>query len=547
MAAVSVFGVLAAASGCDLLNNSMVDYFENNTAVAAGTGYAVETGYIMQDAYTVIPAGEPGEIIVILRNIRAVPVAVSVSAGGSHAGSVPQAVMAGSNMVKISIPADTANGDRYDIILHMESADGLRDFEPYAIPPILCKTFHPITPYTPAGGAVTADRLRAPEGTPITLAAASNSGYFLGGNLKYDDGTVHSVTGNSFTMPDAPVVLSAGFYAFSAAGLTGLINDTVPANSTGTVTLPAGNIFLDTTITIGGNRDVTLAVPPGETAVLERDTGFTSGGMIDVTGGSSLTLGSGGSLVVDGGYDTTTGTGVAADTAAIVVGGTLTLEDGAAVRGNKNNTVAGGGGIFIGIGGSMTMNGGSIEYNEGVDGGGVAVQGTFEMHGGTIKYNKTVNNGVNYNPDGGGVLVDSGGSFIMYDGEIAWNDAERAGGGVHVFGVVAALFTMEGGKIHDNTSRGGFGGGGGGGVNVVDGSFTMNGGEIYSNTAVGWPGGGVAAGYGNTFFTMNGGSIYLNICDPGPPTGGGVYKNGVATVAGSGTTIYGNIPDDKNF
>jgi len=119
---------------------------------------------------------------------------------------------------------------------------------------------------------------------------------------------------------------------------------------------------------------------------------------------------------------------------------------------------------------------------------------------------------------GRGITVNSGGTLIMYRGEISGNSAigvywgvggpSSAGGGVYIT-YPAGVFEMYGGKISDNYAINGEGGG----VNN-GGTFRMFGGEIVNNHA--------------TFIT--------NTVDHG--FGGGVYNAG--TFEKYGGTISGN-------
>jgi hypothetical protein len=291
------------------------------------------------------------------------------------------------------------------------------------------------------------------------------------------------------------------------------------------------------------DKTVTITTEPGAAVTLERGTSHTTGPLFDVSspaGSLTLSAGAGGALILDGGYNTGTNTGITSDSAAITAAGELTLENGVTVKNNKNGSVATGGVVFVDSGGRLTMDGGSVEYNEGGDGGGVAVRGYFEMNGGTIQHNRAEPG--NANPDGGGVIVDTGGNFVMAGGEIAFNYAERTGGGVAVYsGGSGASFTMTGGSIHDNTADGNAGGGGGG-VHVWRGTFTVDGtAAIYNNTAV-HEGGGVCV-YQSSTFNMNGGNIFNNTTSG---SYGGVYNNG-GTLSGSATIISSNTPNDKNF
>ncbi|MDR2501457.1 MAG: hypothetical protein LBD37_10340 [Treponema sp.] len=119
-------------------------------------------------------------------------------------------------------------------------------------------------------------------------------------------------------------------------------------------------------------------------------------------------------------------------------GGTLTILDGAVIRGNENKAETQtyysgeGGGVYVGGKAGLFMKGGEICYNSRThysdqlgDGGGVALdkESYFNMTGGSIHHNEA-------DRYGGGVAVFDG-IFLMNGGEIAGNKAWY-GGGVYV-------------------------------------------------------------------------------------------------------------------
>lgn len=220
------------------------------------------------------------------------------------------------------------------------------------------------------------------------------------------------------------------------------------------------------------------------------------------------------------------------------VWGTLTIED--VVLQGPQIGVNYSGGVNVWGGGHLIMRGSSsITSNRADRGGGVAVNsgGTFTMEGGTISHNESLRNGSMLGYFGGGVYVGSEGSFTMLDGTIHDN-AANSGGGVFVMG---SSFIMQGGSIRNNISSGL----GGGvyiegdideyGMPLLNGIFAMQAGSISNNVAEG--GGGVFVGESN--FTMAGSCIYDNIAE----YGGGVFvREGTFTVTDS--SIYGNIAEN---
>jgi hypothetical protein len=143
----------------------------------------------------------------------------------------------------------------------------------------------------------------------------------------------------------------------------------------------------------------------------------------------------------------------------------------------KNITLKGRGSNYDNYAALVKVNGGTLETRTGV----------------LITANR------NASGNGGGVYMDTDGTFTMSGGEITGNTAS-GGGGVYVNG---GTLDMSDGKIAGNTAFGG------GGVYVNSGTLDMSGGEIAGNTASGG-GGGVWASVSNrgTFAKSGGGTIY---------------------------------------
>jgi hypothetical protein len=137
------------------------------------------------------------------------------------------------------------------------------------------------------------------------------------------------------------------------------------------------------------------------------------------------------------------------------------------------------------------MNGGEISWNDAqvglywYDGGGLAIRSAgavFTMNGGSIHDNTAIGLG-------GGISVgpDSDNCTLkLTGGEIYNNSVNRYGGGVWIYENLNATFTMSGGKIRNNSAVYW-----GGGVCINSGNtFNMTGGEITGNFG-GWYGGGI--------------------------------------------------------
>ena len=251
--------------------------------------------------------------------------------------------------------------------------------------------------------------------------------------------------------------------------------------------------------------------------------------LCDCKGGGKLT-GGGNSI---SGNDDYSGGG-----AIYIYKGTFNMYGGTISGNTASNTRYGqGGGVYMASQPTFNMYGGTISNNTAYTaGGGVYVSGIFTMYDGTIQNNQldntnTENNGV----EGGGVMVDSDGEFIMNGGTIKDNTALTEGGGVYDYG----KFTMNGGTISGNkttkksTQYSKLAGGGVSAYGSSSTPFIMNGGTISNNTSAG-SGGGVYST--SKPFIMNGGTISGNTAET---DGGGVYANAAMTLNGN-VTITGN-------
>jgi hypothetical protein len=137
-------------------------------------------------------------------------------------------------------------------------------------------------------GNITISPTSAEAGTAITVTATPASGYQLeSGSLKYNDGTDHDITGNTFTMPAANVTISGSFepvgssqYNITVQQAAGGTISTTPsgtatAGQTVTVTISPENRkklvtnslkFNDTVITVSGNTG-TFAMPAEDVTI----------------------------------------------------------------------------------------------------------------------------------------------------------------------------------------------------------------------------------------------------------------------------------------
>ena len=221
-------------------------------------------------------------------------------------------------------------------------------------------------------------------------------------------------------------------------------------------------------------------------------------------------------------------------------GGTLKMEENSCIQNFTNSASNGsGGGVYVGRGSTMTMNGGTIKDCSASDGGGIYAAGAVVLNGGTISGCKAVGS---YR-SGGGIYIDSSGSLTMGGGSIESCTASNWGGGVFAQGTfeltggsITHCSALSGGGVHIHSATTTLNGGTikdcsasyGGGVYIarISSTLKMINGSIESCTASNW-GGGV---YINDSMSMTGGSITGCTADGG----GGIYNYDTLTLT-SGT------------
>ena len=187
-----------------------------------------------------------------------------------------------------------------------------------------------------------------------------------------------------------------------------------------------------------------------------------------------------------------------------------------------------GGGVCA-FGGTVWMDGGSISGNRSTDAGGVFLQNArMELSKGSL-FENTANN------QGGGAVVDKGGTLVMQGGGISNNDAST-GGGVMVAKDGTLELKTEMLSFNTADTAGGVAVGPGG-------AFVMSGGSVWGNKARFGDGGGVYSWQG-AVVRMSGGSIGTNEVPYGKAGGGGVFPG---TLYVSGTpSISGNYSGNSD-
>jgi hypothetical protein len=257
----------------------------------------------------------------------------------------------------------------------------------------------------------------------------------------------------------------------------------------------------------------------------------TTNNMIVVSDGITLVLS--GNIIIQAASDEAT--------AALISAKTLIMNDGVKITGYLTSY-----GAVLGVD-DFTMNGGEISGNQGGGQSGVVqVLDTFTMNGGKINNNTRdkvivigdvngtegsfIMNGGEINSNEGHALYFCGGTMLITDGEIAYNEMSALTTNTSgMTGTLTSTISMEGGSIHDNS---------GAGVDLRNNStFTMSGGSIYNNTNNAYManGGGISGGT----ITMTGGSIYGNTVSGDYASGGGGIGAAYITIGGD-AKIYNN-------
>jgi len=340
-----------------------------------------------------------------------------------------------------------------------------------------------------------------------------------------------STAADAITVPADKVVM------FTSASLPGA-PFSIDADGRGRVVSVAagGTLYLkDITITggdvagsqYGGGVDNAGTLILNSGAVVSGNKAYSYGGGIHNTGTLIMNAGS----EVSGNEATQMGGGVASRT----VGSEFTM-NGGAISGNKAN-YNGGGGVYN-VNGVFTMNGGAISGNSTVDGyfgGGVYNNGTFNMRqDGVVPPSITGNRA----GEGGGVYNSNiAAVFNFYGGTISNNVATYIGGGVNNDN--RATMNMFGGSITGNKAvLGSTSSGFGGGICNWWGTVKMSGGEISGNQAR--FGGGVF-NFENNVYDMSGDALISNNLGLlyQYSSGGGVYNYGFFTMYDN-AAIVGN-------
>jgi hypothetical protein len=127
--------------GCDLFDNSMVDYFLNNTGVVEVRGISGSSQYAVMANGTILIPPFTDEPVSILEAALSNPQNLSVryQLVGVPPGKHITLRQAGSTTMELAIEGAVL-GDEFDLTLVMQSSDGLREFASYTMR-IRCVSF----------------------------------------------------------------------------------------------------------------------------------------------------------------------------------------------------------------------------------------------------------------------------------------------------------------------------------------------------------------------------------------------------------------------
>ncbi len=375
------------------------------------------------------------------------------------------------------------------------------------------------------GGAYIQTTVATPlsGGTVAGNKAATNGGglYITGTSTAT---TAVTVSGTSFYGNTAPNGDGGGLYLESSATFTmngGNIGvDGQAKNSAkrgggvfdkGSFTMNSGNITNnEATNTHGGGAYVmTNQATTLKAGNVSNNTAKQHGGGLYVEGGSTVTVGENGS---------TTGVNIFGNSAAYNADGTL-------------NGIGNGGGLFLASGSSFNMYGGAIgtngNPNKANSGGGAYIQGPFSIEGGSISYNQALNG------DGGGAYINTTSDISIKNATISENTADRTaanngGNGGGFYKASTGSVTVENSTFnHNQALTSSNQGGEGGGIRVATGSITIQGTSSFTKNEARLGGAVSVAGS----FTMLGGVVGGSEANANKAgrRGGGIYVTGTSS------------------
>jgi hypothetical protein len=470
---IMVFLYTAIFAGCDFQNISMADYFKDHTATASGLNFTMNSETLNEPGGPIlIPPGEDVSLKLILDNERKLDLRLALK---SRFGRIDNVVVRKDGPEKVLITIlEPSLWDKYALTLEIQDPYGLRTFNPYQFPEILCISGTGVleslqdqiqnNPGAPGNPAVITIPGTAVLNAPVLIPAGSHI------RLKPPAGRSISIERGLFNAELFIVETGSTLY-LGEAGMT-------------------GNLVIDGKgIPVEGHS--LICVGAGSALVLD-SPGVT------LTGAVNNGVGSGGN-----GSDSSEAGG-----AVRVDGGTLQMNAGT-IKGNVQNLDSNGynygSAVAVKDGGVFTMTGGIIGGNSPEDAnrgtcGTVYIENSTFIMSGSAKIMR--NNGGDL---GGGIYLTGVSDFTMKDNaEIARNVVEvpyAKGGGIYSDG--QSVVTIEGGTIHDNRASDS-----GGGIYLNGSILYINSpagmGSVYDNSASHQPGTANVGMESGAIFLVNG-------------------------------------------
>ncbi len=370
-----------------------------------------------------------------------------------------------------------------------------------------------------------------------------------GGGILNDVGGTVTISGSEITLNTSNragggIENNAGTVSMTNVNLNQNVTNTSPGNGGGLHVTGAG------TVTINGG------------AVNGNSAGAEGGGLWNGTG----------TMTIDGTEilnNTAAGAGADQGGGGIynLNGGTLSIEDATISQNQATGTLGSGGGILNDVGSQLSISNSTISGNTAIRAG-----GGIEDNSGTstiMLTNVILNDNAVTGPpgNGGGLHITGGGSVMIEGGTVNGNTASSEGGGLWNG---TGTMTIAGTTISNNTAAGAGADQGGGGIyNLNGGTLAIENATISQNQATGTlgSGGGILNDVGsqlsvsnstisgNTAIRAGGGiednsgtstimltNVILNDnAVTGPPgNGGGLHITGGGSVMINGGTVTGN-------
>jgi len=285
----------------------------------------------------------------------------------------------------------------------------------------------------------------------------------------------------------------------NVSSLTDLQSALSQADATINITLTAG-FNVTAAINIPSGKTVTITSDNSGPYTLERDVSF-SDDMIVIASGASLTLSS---ITLDGNKGS-----MASVTGTLIENkGTFVMNEGVTLQNNHGGfqTNYYGGALDNAVGATATLNGGLIQQNDSVVGGGISNRGTMHIGTVTITHNTAEERG-------GGIFNDIGATLTTESAVVSYNTAGIEGGGI---------FNNEDAEITDTLISNNSAPAGGGiqnGNRTHNVNMILNNSQLANNEATVTSGGGIL---NNGTLTINDGSKIKE--NSAAHFGGGIYN-----------------------